>query len=246
MTTYAILQDMSLCIECQACRVACQMQNQLAPAEAFIRYRFAESGTYPRVAYHVARLTCFHCQDAPCVDACPTYATYKARTKLTHHDPEQCSSCGRCAEACPFGHPVLHNGKMLRCTGCPEFTKKGKEPACVGTCITGALSFGPRQEMLARAERRVRALKGRYPDAQVYSPEGVGGTGLIWVLRERPEVYGLPAAPTAAAGFNLLRAAVQPAGTAPMAAAALLAGAVGWVIDRRETLRAAEKEVKRS
>jgi len=236
MTAQAILQDMSLCMECQGCRVACQMQNGLAPDQVYIRFRFHEQGSYPKVTHHIGRFTCLHCTEAACIKVCPTGAVYKGETALTHFDGAKCSGCGYCAEACPFQIPQVKADKALRCTGCEQLTENGKSPACVATCMAGALSFGSADEMLQKAEKRVAALKKQHPNAQVYSPAGVGGTHLIWVLRDSPTVYGLPTAPELPVSLGVWKDAVQPAGKLAMAGTLLLAG-LGFVIARRNHLR---------
>jgi len=234
--TQAILQDMSLCMECQGCRVSCQMQNGLQADQVFIKFRFAEQGTYPKVTHQISRFTCLHCADAACVQACPTGAVYKGKTNLTHFDADRCSGCGYCAQVCPFGIPEMRENRALRCVGCESLTENGKPPACVSTCIAGALSYGTREEMLKKAEKRVAALKKQYPNAQVYSPEGVGGTNLIWVLRDHPDVYGLPATPKVEPSLGLWKEAIQPAGTFALAGTLLLGG-LGFIVARRNHLK---------
>ncbi|MFZ5827885.1 MAG: 4Fe-4S dicluster domain-containing protein [Bacillota bacterium] len=237
MTAHAILQDMSLCMECQACRVACQMQNQLPPEKVFVRFNFKESGSYPNVRHNIARITCFHCKDAVCVSSCPTGANWKGESGLTHHDPTYCGGCTACVVDCPFSVPVMQDGKAIRCNGCEALTENGKAPACVSTCISGALTYGPRGEMLKRAEKRVATLRGQgYPRARIYSPQGVGTTGLIWVLRDMPQAYGLPANPKTYGSLPDLKE-IGGARQAASTAAALVVGALGWVIARREQLK---------
>lgn len=102
--------------------------------------------------------------------------------------------------------------------------------------MAGALSYGPREEMLRKAEKRVAALKKQYPDTQVYSPEGVGGTNLIWILRDKPEVYGLPANPKVAESLGLWKETVQPAGKLTLAGTLVLAG-FGFIVARRNHLK---------
>ncbi|HYG56583.1 MAG TPA: 4Fe-4S dicluster domain-containing protein [Symbiobacteriaceae bacterium] len=232
--TLAFVQDMSLCMECQGCRVACQTQNGLPAEQTFVRLRFHDSGTYPRAQHHVARITCQHCLKPTCVSHCPTGATYVGESGLVHFNADKCIGCGWCEKRCPFEVPKVVQGKALRCTGCESLTEYGKEPACVSTCISGALAFGPREEMLQRAEARVAALKVRHPNAQVYSPKSVGGTGLIWVLRDKPEVYGLPLNPRVRPTLSL-HDMVQP-GTQVSAAGGVLLAGLGWIIARRMQL----------
>ena len=235
MAAQAILQDLSLCMGCQGCRVACQMQNRLTPEDVYVKFRFLERGSYPQVTETLSRFACQHCREAACVKACPTGAVYKGKSGLTHYRSDKCSGCGYCAEECPFGIPEIKNDQGVRCTGCETLTENGKPSACVQTCIAGALSFGAREKMLNKAEQRVAAIRGQFPDARVYSPEGVGTTNLIWVLREKPEVYGLPARPQVAASLGIWKD-LQSLPRVPMTAG-MIVGGISFVIARRNHLR---------
>lgn len=232
MPASAILQDMSLCMECHSCRVACQMQNGLSPERTFASIKSTDLGTYPNVAHHAIRLACEHCADAACVTSCPVTASYKGDSGLTHYNPDICIGCGNCVDECPFQVPTLVNHRTFRCNGCESLTESGKPPVCADTCISGAISYGKREDQLAKAEKRVAALKKAWPNAQVYSPAGVKGTGLIWVLRDKPEVYGLPVAPRNAwIGFDV-KETLAAANPVSMAGSLVTAG-LGWVLMRR-------------
>ena len=84
-----------------------------------------------------------HCDNAPCVLACPVGCLYKDEaTGLTLFDNTDCIGCHSCAMACPFGAPAFGaDGKMRKCDGCVERLRAGEEPACVRVCPTGALSL---------------------------------------------------------------------------------------------------------
>ncbi len=198
----AILFDSSLCLGCQACRVACQGQNSTGPAATFLRVPTTESGTYPRVAAATRRAACLHCGEAACVSVCPAKATYKGPTGLTHVNVEQCIECGLCVKACPFGVPVLRAGypkagmrRAFRCVGCENLVNAGGTPACISTCIGGALSYGPREELLRQAAARAGALRAANPNASVYDSARLGGLNVLMVLRQPPAAYGLPEKP---------------------------------------------------
>jgi hypothetical protein len=62
----------------------------------------------------------------------------------------------------------------------------------VSTCPSGALEFGHRQAIIKKALKRVKELKKDFPNASVYGLEEFGGLGVITVLRDKPEKYGLP------------------------------------------------------
>lgn len=236
MTAHMILQDMTLCMECQGCRVSCQMQNGLKPERAYIKFRFQESGSFPNVKNDISRFSCFHCSNAACISVCPTGAVYKGESGLTHFSPDKCSGCAYCEQQCPFGIPTVEENRAWRCIGCESLTANGKAPACVSTCMAGALAYGPREEMLKKAEQRVAILKKRFANAQVYSPDSIDGTGLVWVLRDKPEVYGLPAAPTVQPAIGWWKDVVQPTGRLALLGTAVVAG-LGFVIARRNHLK---------
>jgi formate dehydrogenase iron-sulfur subunit len=201
-TRTAILFDSSLCLGCQACRVACQAQNGTGPAATFLRLPTTERGAYPRVAALTRRTACYHCGEAACVAICPVKATYKGPTGLTHVNVEQCIECGLCTKACPFGVPVLRANypragmrRAFRCVGCESLVNAGQTPACVSTCIGGALRYGPRDQMVREAQARVAALRGSHPAASVYDAPELGGLNVLMILREAPAAYRLPARP---------------------------------------------------
>ena len=97
--------------------------------------------------------------------------------------------------------PRFHQttGKMAKCTLCVDRSQVGLEPACVKACPTGCLHFGTKDDMLGLGKERVNQLKADgYANAGLYDPPGVGGTGVVTVLKfaDKPEIYGLPANPT--------------------------------------------------
>lgn len=145
MPRYALLVDVSKCIGCFACHVACQNQNELPDDSSYIRFEDKERGQFPDVKYTIAPLQCMHCADAPCVPVCPTGASAKdPNTGLTLVDKEKCMGCRRCVAACPYNVRVYLGdaGIAQGCNLCLSLLKNGQEPACVSTCLTKARLFG--------------------------------------------------------------------------------------------------------
>lgn len=140
--------DISKCSSCGACAIACMDQNDIdiEAGERCFRSVFSveqneEGKPYnPKSYFSVA---CMHCDDAPCVRACPSGCISKdAETNFTIFDNTNCIGCHSCALACPFGAPAFDsNGKMQKCDGCIERVKHGMIPACVRVCPTGALQL---------------------------------------------------------------------------------------------------------
>jgi len=109
---------------------------------------------------------CYHCQNAPCVKACPTKATWQEPDGIVVVDYDWCIGCRYCIAACPYygrrfnwNDPVVPNaemtkkqhylgnrmrsrGQMEKCTFCVQRSRTGRLPACVEACPTGARVFG--------------------------------------------------------------------------------------------------------
>lgn len=149
---------------------------------------------------------CKHCDPAPCLEACPTGAIFRTEFDTVVVQQDICNGCGYCVPACPFGVVDVDelDGKAHKCTLCYDRLKGGLEPACAKVCPTDSIQFGEIEELHRRARRRVDDLHTRgNDDAYLYGvPGGAGATGglerlnAFFLLLDRPEVYGLPAAPT--------------------------------------------------
>ena len=89
-----MLIDLSLCIGCNACTVACKRENDV-PLGAFNTW--IESFDVERPDGRIARANvpkqCNHCADAPCVQVCPTGASYRAEDGTVQIDQDKCIGC---------------------------------------------------------------------------------------------------------------------------------------------------------
>jgi Fe-S-cluster-containing dehydrogenase component len=85
-----------------------------------------------------------HCGKPLCLDACPEEAITKSADGIVLINPDLCTGCKQCIEACPFGIPQLNpeTGIAEKCTLCAHRIDKGLEPACVLACPTNAIGFG--------------------------------------------------------------------------------------------------------
>jgi Fe-S-cluster-containing dehydrogenase component len=105
-------------------------------------------------------LLCNHCENPPCVRACPTQATFKNDNGIVLMDFHRCIGCRFCMAACPFGarsfnfrdprpfieennkdFPTRMKGVVEKCNFCAERLAVGKQPACV-EASNGAIAFG--------------------------------------------------------------------------------------------------------
>ena len=136
--------DTRRCFGCHACEVSCKSENDV-PLGNFIRQTFYQDvGEYPKVARMFLPMACQHCEDAPCIKACPCDALYKESGGTVAVNYDNCCGSGQCVEACPYGaiymDPVAK--QAVKCHNCYHRTENGMEPACVPTCPSEALYFG--------------------------------------------------------------------------------------------------------
>ncbi|EAA8740156.1 cytochrome c nitrite reductase Fe-S protein [Salmonella enterica] len=144
---YGMVHDESLCIGCTACMNACREVNNVPEGVSRLTIiRSEPQGTFPDVKYRFFRHSCQHCDHAPCVDVCPTGASFRdAASGIVDVNPDLCVGCQYCIAACPyrvrFIHPVSKTAD--KCDFCRKTNlKAGKQPACVESCPTKALTFG--------------------------------------------------------------------------------------------------------
>jgi formate dehydrogenase iron-sulfur subunit len=145
---------------------------------------------------------CKHCTNAGCLDACPTGALIRTEHQTVVLQPDVCNGCGYCVPACPFGvvDRDPEDGRAGKCTLCYDRLEDGLEPACAKSCPTDSIQFGPYEELVEIASRRVATLQERgVEDAYLYGAgdesddQLAGGLGAFFLLTEPPELYGLPA-----------------------------------------------------
>lgn len=141
---YGMLIDLSLCVGCNACVVACKLENDVPLTKFNTWVESWDAGTYPTVARANLPKLCNHCIDAPCIAACPNEATYVDDGGIVVVDREECTGCGTCVTACPYGARYVdaENMKCGKCTYCFDRATSGLLPACVASCITHARIFG--------------------------------------------------------------------------------------------------------
>ncbi len=134
--------DPNRCTGCHACRVACAIENELAPERSWRRVETFNARHHPGVPLFHLSLACNHCAEAACMHACPALAYRRdPSTGAVLLDEDKCIGCKYCAWACPFDAPVFDGalGVMSKCTFCQHRLLAGHKPACASLCPTRAL-----------------------------------------------------------------------------------------------------------
>jgi formate dehydrogenase iron-sulfur subunit len=175
---------------------------------------------------------CKHCTNAGCLDACPTGALIRTEFDTVVLQPDICNGCGYCVPSCPFGvvDRDPRDGRAAKCTLCYDRLEDGLEPACAKACPTDSIQFGPYDELLEVAARRVttlheRGIEGAYLYGAHDAPEEdlAGGLGAFFLLTEPPERYALPAQADSPIQENVVPATLTAVGAGLLAAAGVAA-----------------------
>lgn len=168
---YAMVIDIRRCAGCRGCTVACKSEFQVPLGYWRNCVQQKDRGTYPQTRRHFLPVLCNHCDNAPCMKACPVApinrsfispdgapvqyegkATYQRPDGIVLVDNSICIGCGLCILACPYGAryfdplknagAVPSNKAIGKCTYCAHRVDNGIVPSCVNTCVGRARIFG--------------------------------------------------------------------------------------------------------
>jgi Fe-S-cluster-containing dehydrogenase component len=201
MARYGMVIDLKRCTGCHGCAVACKAENGTPPGVWWSKVLVHEEGKYPSARILHTPVLCMHCENAPCVDVCPTGASYKRPDGVVAVDYDKCMGCKYCETACPYDARTLvdeikpyypefgftpyeqlmyqkhQEGVVEKCNFCTERVAQGKEPACVATCPSYARFFGDLDDPNSEVSKLIAQR---------------GGYQLLPELGTEPSVYYLP------------------------------------------------------
>ncbi len=144
--------DMTRCVGCRACQIACKDKNNLDVGIIFRYAKTYETGSFPDVGMYNYSGSCNHCENPACVTVCPVGAMYKAEDGTVLHDDDMCIGCQACMKVCPYEVPQFDKALSIvrKCDACASLRAKGQNPACVDACPSRALDFGDKEELIAK------------------------------------------------------------------------------------------------
>ncbi|BBE51432.1 Tetrathionate reductase subunit B [Ferriphaselus amnicola] len=176
---WGMLIDSNQCQEgCDDCVTACNTENGLSGGK-----KSTDSQWIRKVELKDMRsgrslnlpMMCQHCAEPPCVDVCPTQASFKRADGIVLVDKHRCIGCRYCMMACPykarsFVHEELHDqnpdvprgkGTVESCTLCVHRVDRGESPACMEACAKAghnAILFGDLNDPESEISKRISSV----------------------------------------------------------------------------------------
>jgi formate dehydrogenase iron-sulfur subunit len=185
---YRFHLDMTQCIGCKCCVVACNEQNGNPAEIQWRRVGEIEGGMYPDTMRHYLSMGCNHCLEPTCMTGCPVNAyTKDPVTGIVLHSAERCIGCQYCTWNCSYGVPQFNpeRGVVGKCDMCYGRLTDGREPACVAACPEEAI----RIEIVNISEwRREYAAQANAPGLP--SADDSISTTRVTMRRELPRDIG--------------------------------------------------------
>ncbi|HET9284169.1 MAG TPA: 4Fe-4S dicluster domain-containing protein [Candidatus Angelobacter sp.] len=149
---YGFVIDQDRCIGCHACTVACKEEHQV-PIGVFRTWvKYVETGEFPQTKRHFGVMRCNHCDDAPCIEICPTHSLFRRSDGIVDFDNRRCIGCKSCMQACPYDALYIdpNSNTAAKCNFCAHRVEQNLEPACVIVCPTQAILAGDMDDISSK------------------------------------------------------------------------------------------------
>lgn len=180
---YGMVIDLDKCSGCQACSVACKMENDVDLGVFRSRvYRMGPIGEFPdNLEMFYFPNMCMQCEHPSCIEVCPTKATYRTEDGVVLVSPNRCFGCQYCIWACPYEARTLNpkTKTVEKCTLCIHKLRQGEQPPCAYTCTTGCRVAGD----LNDPESKIALILAANKDRQYrVHPEFGNSPSVIYLL----------------------------------------------------------------
>ena len=160
----AFVIDVTGCNGCYCCQIGCKDEHcsndwtpyakpQPETGQFWGKMNEYVRGQVPQVKMTYVFVPCQHCEDAPCITACPVEGgIYERSDGLVIIDPKKCTGCQLCVDSCPYSC-IFYNEQLSiaqKCTGCAHLLDRGwpiTEPRCVDNCPHEVIKFGEESEL---------------------------------------------------------------------------------------------------
>ncbi|QZA88203.1 4Fe-4S dicluster domain-containing protein [Salinarchaeum sp. IM2453] len=154
-----LVVDSEMCTNCKTCMLTCSSVNEGEASLSKARLQVTEdphgvgmesSRAFP---HDIEVNQCRQCEEAPCVDVCPTNALYadEESGNVRQIEQEKCVGCRQCIEACPVVPTRITwtiddqvAQKCDLCTKSPNWDQEGGvdgDQACVEVCPMGCIEY---------------------------------------------------------------------------------------------------------
>ncbi|MFA6807925.1 MAG: 4Fe-4S dicluster domain-containing protein [Eubacteriales bacterium] len=178
---YGMVINLRRCIGCDSCTLACKQANGTPKGVFWGHVHHYEEGEYPNAKGRHIPFLCMHCENAPCVQVCPTKASIKREDGIVYIDETKCIGCRQCMIACPFDarnflaktpepyygdkgltpkekidYAKFGLGKVNKCNFCMDRVDQGELPACVAACPAEARIFGDLEDPDSNIAKLIR------------------------------------------------------------------------------------------
>uniref|UniRef100_A0A7C9JS07 4Fe-4S dicluster domain-containing protein n=1 Tax=Muribaculaceae bacterium Z82 TaxID=2304548 RepID=A0A7C9JS07_9BACT len=206
----AMVMDLDRCTGCQSCIVACKFENN----SGLGNYRcdivdVGPYGTHPDIQMYWLPFQCQQCENAPCIEVCPTGASYRDPDNgVVLIGDQECIGCMTCLAACPFSDNAgaarpsarwfnEERNVVEKCTLCNHLTAKsdGVEnpadsldaahavPPCVYNCPTKCRHFGDLDDAASEASQMLAQAKAEGRPTYTLASDEAQAT-FVYILSE--------------------------------------------------------------
>ncbi len=192
---WGMLIDTANCGGCTECVTACNKENGLSGGTSSTDAQWIRKIEIKDISGGRTMslpMMCQHCEKPPCVDVCPTAASFKRADGIVLVDRHLCIGCRYCMMACPykarsFVHEPLQDqnpdvprgkGTVEACSLCVHRIDRGDQPACVEACPNKSILFGNLNDPDSEISRKVASVASAHVRADLNLNPGIRYQGL--------------------------------------------------------------------